>query len=228
MVDGIKPEDITLNEEEVIEEEAVEEGEEEASTEEDKPEDKTPKVDGIEDAAKIVAKAELDWNTLKQEYEANEGKFSEESYKAFEKIGIPKEMVDDYVSTKRAANEALAQQTVSNLAKDVGGEEALKETIQWANKNISLEEKQAYNRALEAKDLTTMKILLKSFNNQMINKEGKRPTLIEGKKSAGTSGLFNSRTEYREAMKDPRYQTDRVYRLEVIDKLNRSKAKGLF
>lgn len=217
--------------EEEVQEEVISEKEssEESSQESDTPNEVSTEESTDEKPAKeaqeVVDKAGLDWNTLKGEWEAN-GEFSKESYEAFEKIGISKEMVDDYVNTKRTANQAVAEQLTNTLANDVGGKENLKQTIEWAANNISKEEKEAYNKAIDSQDPMIIRMFLKDFNRRMIEVNGQEPNLIEGKDGSGSEGVFRSREEFRKAYTEA--GSNERERAKVLEKLRNSKAQGLF
>lgn len=210
-----------IQEEVTTEEEPSEESSQESDTTTPEEKNETP----AKEAQEVVDKAGLEWNTLKGEWEAN-GEFSKESYEAFEKIGISKEMVDDYVNTKRTANQAVAEQLTNTLANDVGGKENLKQTIEWAANNISKEEKEAYNKAIDSQDPMIIRMFLKDFNRRMIEVNGQEPNLIEGKDGSGSEGVFRSREEFRKAYTEA--GSNERERAKVLEKLRNSKAQGLF
>jgi hypothetical protein len=51
---------------------------------------------------------------------------------------------------------------------------------------------------------------------------GKQPSLVTGATGSTSSDTFASLAEAKQAMADPRYQKDPVYRQEVSDKLRRT------
>ena len=115
--------------------------------EESKPEVKQD--NSLDIAENAVENAGLDFNTLAQEY-ADNGQLGEQSYKALEDSGIPKEYVDQFI----AGQKAIGEQQTNNVKTMVCGEDAYNEMASWASKNMSEGEKKAYNAAVNSADRT--------------------------------------------------------------------------
>ena len=73
---------------------------------------------------------------MSQEY-AEKGQLGEESYKALEESGIPKEYVDQFI----AGQKAIGDQQTNTVKSMVGGEESYNEMAQWASQNMTDAEK---------------------------------------------------------------------------------------
>jgi hypothetical protein len=63
---------------------------------------------------------------------------------------------------------------------------------------------------------------VKSLNARYMA-ENSQPNLLQGDTGTPSTGQFNSLAEMRQAMSDPRYETDPTFRDSVAQKLSRSK-----
>ena len=155
--------------------------------------------------------------TLQQEY-SEKGELDAKSYEALEKVGITKQYVDNYI----AGQQALAEQTASEIKETVGGNEAYNEMVQWAATNMTDGERQAYNKAVNSPDKETVKLAVNALKAQYERANGVEPRLVEGKATPTTEQGFNSCAQVTEAMADPRYAKDPAYQTEVKNKLENS------
>jgi hypothetical protein len=171
----------------------------------------------LEIAEKAVADAGLDMSSLQQEY-AEKGELDAKSYEALEKAGITKQYVDNYI----AGQEALANQQANEIKSTVGGEETYQEMVDWASKNMTEGEKQAYNKAVNSGDMDTVKLAVNALKSQFERANGVEPKLVEGKAQPTSEEGFQSWAQVTEAMADPRYAKDVAYQDEVKTKLANS------
>lgn len=171
----------------------------------------------LEIAEKAVADAGLDMSSLQQEY-AEKGELDAKSYEALEKAGITKQYVDNYI----AGQEALANQQANEIKSTVGGEEIYQEMVDWASKNMTEGEKQAYNKAVNSGDMDTVKLAVNALKSQFERANGVEPKLVEGKAQPTSEEGFQSWAQVTEAMADPRYAKDIAYQDEVKTKLANS------
>ena len=178
-----------------------------------------PKVEEskLEIAENAVENAGLDFNTLAQEY-ADNGQLGEQSYKALEDSGIPKEYVDQFI----AGQKAIGAQQTSNVKSMVGGEEAYNEMASWASKNMSEGEKKAYNAAVNSADMDTVKLAVDSLKAKYQSANGTEPNLVQGKATPVAEQGYSSWAEVTEAMADPRYAKDPAYQAAVKAKIANS------
>ena len=63
-------------------------------------------------------------------------------------------MLTNYI----AGQEAIANQQANEIKSTVGGEETYQEMVDWASKNMTEGEKQAYNKAVNSGDMDTVKL----------------------------------------------------------------------
>ena len=168
-------------------------------------------------AEKAVADAGLDMSSLQQEY-SEKGELDAKSYEALEKVGITKQYVDNYI----AGQEAIANQQATEIKQTVGGEETYQEMVDWASKNMTEGEKQAYNKAVNSGDMDTVKLAVNALKGQFERANGVEPRLVEGKAQPSQEQGFESWAQVTEAMADPRYAKDIAYQNEIKNKLANS------
>lgn len=176
-----------------------------------------PKSD-LDIATKAVDSAGLNMETLSEEF-AKDGKLADGSYKSLEKAGIPKEYVDRFI----AGQQAIADQQSATVKNLVGGTEAYDSMSEWAGQNLTETEKQAYNTAVNSKDLEAVKLAVVGLKARYAQSTGSEPTLVEGKASPSAEQGFASWAQVTQAMSDPRYAKDPAYQAEVKNKLANSK-----
>jgi len=176
-----------------------------------------PKSD-LDIATKAVDSAGLNMETLSEEF-AKDGKLADGSYKSLEKAGIPKEYVDRFI----AGQQAIADQQSATVKNLVGGTESYDNMSEWASQNLTETEKQAYNTAVNSKDLEAVKLAVVGLKARYAQSTGSEPTLVEGKASPSAEQGFASWAQVTQAMSDPRYAKDPAYQAEVKNKLANSK-----
>ena len=176
-----------------------------------------PKSD-LDIATKAVDSAGLNMETLSEEF-AKDGKLADGSYQSLEKAGIPKEYVDRFI----AGQQAIADQQSATVKNLVGGTEAYDSMSDWAGQNLTETEKQAYNTAVNSKDLEAVKLAVVGLKARYAQSTGSEPTLVEGKASPSAEQGFASWAQVTQAMSDPRYAKDPAYQAEVKNKLANSK-----
>ena len=181
-----------------------------------------PKSD-LDIATKAVDSAGLNMESLSEEYVSEEfakdGKLADGSYQSLEKAGIPKEYVDRFI----AGQQAIADQQSATVKNLVGGTEAYDSMSEWAGQNLTETEKQAYNTAVNSKDLEAVKLAVVGLKARYAQSTGSEPTLVEGKASPSAEQGFASWAQVTQAMSDPRYAKDPAYQAEVKNKLANSK-----
>ena len=166
-------------------------------------------------AEEIAKGAGLDIDQMQQWYSQN-GQLSEEHYKALEKSGIPKEIVDQYI----AGQEAQAEKYRDSIISKVGGQDNFSAMAEWAKVNMSEQEIAAYNKAISSADMAVVENAVLGLAYRYQSAVGKDPKLLGGQ-TAGSSG-FQSVAQLTEAMKDPRYEKDPAYRKDVQNRLANS------
>ena len=176
-----------------------------------------PKSD-LDIATKAVDSAGLNMDSLAEEY-AKDGKLADGSYESLQKAGIPKDYVDRFI----AGQQAIADQQSATVKNLVGGTESYDNMSEWASQNLTETEKQAYNTAVNSKDLEAVKLAVVGLKARYAQSTGSEPTLVEGKASPSAEQGFASWAQVTQAMSDPRYAKDPAYQAEVKNKLANSK-----
>ena len=176
------------------------------------------KLDGkLEIAEQAVADAGLDMSSLQKEY-SEKGKLDVKSYEALEKVGISKQYVDNYI----AGQEAIANKQAVEIKETVGGDEVYQDMVDWASKNMTDGEKQAYNKAVNSGDMDTVKLAVNALKGQFERANGIEPTLVTGKAQPTAEQGFESWAQVTEAMSNPKYAKDIAYQNEIKNKLANS------
>jgi hypothetical protein len=167
-----------------------------------------------------LAKSGIDVPQIQEEYSKN-GKLSDKTYKDLESKGLPKDIVDNYIS----GQEARAA-IIGNQVKDtVGGNEAYGEMVNWAKLNYSPEQLEAYNNTVNTGSLQAIIMAAKALKADYTEANGEQGEFYEGEtpRDGDFSGdVFRSNDELVRAMADSKYQTDPAYRQDIEDKLKRS------
>ena len=112
------------------------------------------------------------------------------------------------------------------MFKQVGGQEKYQALIAWANENITQQQADAYQQALDAGDEQSIMTQLKSMQYDMMMTRGYEPKLTGGRAPTQDIKGFESEAQVVEAMNDPRYSgsnPDYAYIREVEKRMAVSK-----
>lgn len=173
-----------------------------------------------EEAAEALKENGLDFTKFEREYMAS-GDLSEESYKELEKAGITRKHVEAYLR----GNEALMNQTVTDITSMAGGMESYQAMTEWAAKHMPKEDVDAYNEVMNSGNIPLIKMAVSGLVARYQASEGAEPTLLGGRAPAARSGGvagYASKEEMVAAMRDPRYGKDSAYTREVERKTGAS------
>jgi hypothetical protein len=180
-----------------------------------------PAGETTDDAAnKAVADAGLNMGELAKEF-AELGELSADSYAKLEKAGIDKATVGDYIEGRQA----IVAQMQSQAHAITDGAEGYSAMVQFAQANLSAEEIQAYNEAVNSKNPQTRALAVQGmwakYNAESGNAGG---NLITSKSNTKVGdGSYQSRAEMMADMGNPKYKTDEAFRKAVEAKLANSK-----
>ncbi len=212
---------------------------------EDKPDWLPSKFKNAEELAKAYGELEKSFSSRKQEEAPKEtsipevrkptegqealGKFYDEyaansslSDKSYEELatkhGLSKELVDGYIEGQKAIGDNQTK-AIHDLT---GGGEKYTELMDWAGKNLSEQEQQAYNSMVDSGNVDAAKLAVQGLMSKAgVNYNPKQPELFEGGDQIPNDS-FESVSQVTEAMNDPRYAKDPAYRKKVTDKIARS------
>jgi len=169
-------------------------------------------------AEEAVENAGLDMQSLANEYSEN-GELTQESLEALEKVGITKDVVDQFIS----GQQAVAQQMHTEVVDEVGGKEAYDTMVEWAADNLPDEEVDAFNDALDSGNIQQIKLAVRGLQAQFTESEGMEPSRHLGGSNSGDGlATYTSTEQMMRDMQDPRYAEDPAFRKQVEQKLARS------
>jgi hypothetical protein len=147
---------------------------------------------------------------------SEKGELSDDTFKALEEAGLPREFVEQYI----AGQEAMSVQQTASIQASIGGAESYEAMSEWAGENLSDSELDAYNDIVEGGSIEQATVAVKGLYARFQAAEGKSPSLVQGSTS-GDSGVepFGSTAQVTEAMRDPRYASDPAFRAKVEQRL---------
>lgn len=189
-----------------------------------KPVEEKPKDEKPADDPKVDVAATFGALTEKATAELVEkGELSEETFAAYEGMGLKREQLETYVEGIRAIQELRGIKAHT----EAGGAEQYAAMVAWAKTSMSVDEITAYNRAVETGTEAELLFAVRGLRARYAAENGSegRP-LTAGRPGATAGDTFKDRAELVKAMSDPRYRTDAAYRNEVGEKLRRSVAAG--
>jgi Phage T7 capsid assembly protein len=155
-----------------------------------------------------------DFSKFGSEYMQN-GRLSDQSYEELASRGIPREVVDAYISGQQAVQE----REVNTVMTDIGGKENFDALSKWAASNLSQDELDAYNAMVMGGNLQQARMAVKGLYAQYLSGNSE-PSLLGGNTGRYSGDGFRSTAEVIQAMKDPRYQNDEAYRKDVQNRLS--------
>lgn len=160
---------------------------------------------------------EEDFDQYQTEYDT-EGGLGEETYKALEKKGISKDLVDSFIEGRELAR----NQQLNDMYSLAGGEETYTHMVNWASETLDQADLDAYNQAVNG-DLGVAKLAIKGLYAQYSQAGGATsPNLIQGT-SKSVEGGYGSNYELMQDMKNPLYKAgDTKFHAMVERKLAKS------
>ena len=115
--------------------------------------------------------------------------------------------------------EVATEEDVTQIQDSVGGVEEYQNMIQWASGNLSEQEINLYDAAMDRGDPLTMFFAAQALNSRYKDAVGYDGEMLTGTAPRNTSNAFRSQAELIAAMSDPRYDKDPAYRQDIADKL---------
>lgn len=177
-------------------------------------------VNTAEQASAVLESKGFDYEALTEEFQAN-GDLLPETRTKLAAQGITGEILDTYIEGQKA----IIQRHMEDISTVVGGMEQMAAVVEWAKNNLSAEEKKSIDAV---HDPAVIKIILKDLENRMNDSEGYVPQAqLQGGAGEIRGNYFESMAEVEEAINDPRYSKDPVYRAKVAQKLTASREAGV-
>lgn len=184
--------------------------EEEVSEDEDDPE--------ADEAKKVAEAAGLDIPALESHWEEH-GSLPDDAYEKLASVGVDKSIVDEFVAYRLAQAETLRTEMLGT----VGGEEAVTKMVEWATKNWTKEQADAFNESVNSKERGRIEIALKGLKADYDKAKGVKPKFVQPSTGSASKGdRYESLEEMLVDQRNPKYRTDPAFRKRVEDKLRRS------
>ena len=150
-----------------------------------------------------------------QEFFANDGQLSDETYQKLEQIGLPRDLVDSYA----AGQQALMQSEESEIKGVAGGQ--YDQMAEWANEHLPQEEVDAFDEAVTGGTVQQAKLAVQGLYARYQNATGAQPKLTQGSVTGSSTMPFKSMQELARAQADPRYRSgDKAYHEEIDRRLS--------
>jgi hypothetical protein len=111
------------------------------------------------------------------------------------------------------------EEDVTQIQDSIGGIDEYQNMIQWASENLSEQEINLYDAAMDRGDPLTMFFAAQALNSRYQDAVGYDGEMLTGSAPRNTSNAFRSQAELIAAMSDPRYDKDPAYRQDIADKL---------
>lgn len=147
------------------------------------------------------------WGDLETEF-VQSGDLSAETRAALAERGIPANVVDNYLAGVQAQQAQAAQKA----AERVGGPDKLNSIIEWAGKNLTPEEREATNAALQTPGWETTLLGLQA---RMVSSSPTANEIAPGPVTQATNSPsvvpYANQIEMASAIQDPRYGVEPQY-----------------
>ncbi len=148
------------------------------------------------------------------------GELSAETYDSLAQSGISRDMVDMYIQ----GMQSQANSEESSLKNLVGGDENYSRMSEWAVNTLSNAEQEEFDEVVTSGSSSAAKLAIQGMYARYSNESGSFAPLLNGTKAdSPASQTFRSTAQVKEAMSDPRYQSDPAYRNRVAERLRHSK-----
>lgn len=171
------------------------------------------------DIKSLLTASGVDYDLLTSEL-AEHGNLTEESYEELADAGFPRTLVEQYI----AGQKSILASVENEVFAEVGGKTAYGKLVNWAADNLSEPEIEAFNRVTSSGDRSLISLAVSSL--QAKYRAGGPPNLISTTTNGSTiGGGYESVEQLRQAMSDPRYETDSAYVRSVETKLAASNLK---
>lgn len=169
-----------------------------------------------EELEKDLAERNVDFKSLEEEYTKN-GQLSSASLEALANAGYPKEVVDAYISGVEATQEKFYNAVVGFA----GGEDEYRQVAQFVSSQGD-KAVQDFNDTINTGNLGVINMVIQGVKANMKAVNGTTNQTILGQSTGGTADNTNaylSKQQMLDAMNDPRYDKDPIYRKQVEQKI---------
>lgn len=169
----------------------------------------------IKQVEDVVENAGLDMDSLQNEF-LEKGELADESLAKLEKVGISKDIVNAYIK----GQQAISQQTETEVKNIAGGNEGYAKMISWAKDNLSAEEIVSYNDIVNGADIGQTRLAVAGLKARM--NATAEPNLIRGKAASVSTDSYDNWSQVSADMSKPEYANDPAEQARVSAKLAKS------
>jgi hypothetical protein len=159
-----------------------------------------------------LSMADLTWQA------DNGGDISEHYDALAEAVGVPRQVVENYVAKAQAAGGQQATMSDADEAaiiNEVGGQDAFNQLSGWAKQNLDASELAEYNATVDSGNTQAIRWALKALQAKSAPAAPSEPKLIRGQAPAETQRRFNSKAEVMEAMNKRNSKGQRLYDVDT-------------
>ncbi len=176
-----------------------------------------PDTQNMEQAQEVLEERGLNFEAMSAEYAENR-QLSEERYTQLENAGIPRDVVDQFITGQQAVGQQITRE-----AEDIaGGQENYRDMITWASSNLPSDEIDIYNRAVASNNRSEILNAVRSLHSRFSQDVGIEPNLSRGSNTADVGDMYQSWAQVTKDMSSMEYKADPAYRAAVEAKLARS------
>ena len=176
-----------------------------------------------------AATEEVETNILDQLWEeaGTEEGYTQESLDKLRKMSVDElaQMHLEYresVTKEQPQNRDFTEADIKELKGIVGGEKNYANMVQWAQGALNEQEIKMFDAVMAKGDPLGAFFAVRALGyayNDAVGYDGK---MVQGKAPRQSNDQFRSQQEVVRAMADPRYDEDPAYRMDVMEKLERS------
>ena len=200
--------------------------------------DDTPQAEGEQEEVLPEASEEITTQSTpaaelitsaSDEYYNNDGKLSPETIEKFSSMSS-KDLVEAYMQVQSNLPQGdlldtsadISDAVVNEVKNYAGGEKAYTDMVTWASNNLNPNEIQAFDEVINSGSVDAIRLAVNGLRAQYENANGYEGRMLTGKPPVQQKDAYRSQAELVRAMNDPRYDDDPAYRLDVMQKLERS------
>ena len=116
----------------------------------------------------------------------------------------------------------FTEQNVKELKNIAGGEAKYNDMMKWAQGSLSEQEISMFDQVMEEGNPLSAFFAVKALAYRYNDEQGYQGKMLTGNAPKTSGTQFRSQAEVVQAMSDPRYDRDPAYRMEIMEKLERS------
>ena len=120
------------------------------------------------------------------------------------------------------ASREMTQEEAAELQDVAGGPEAYKSMVNWAGNNLTSEEVDMFDQAINRGDPLSCFFAVRALQYRYEDATGRSGEMVTGTAPTQKGDTFRSQAEVVKAMSDDRYDKDPAYRNDIMKKLERS------